>query len=517
MQTTSNERLAGFLNMAQPTDRVKHESRSWYESSRKFPVISTTMKIFLSYSSIDRDLADQIRLTLVAQKHSVFLDRHDLAPGLEYDARIAQAIENADLFIFLISPESIAAGRYTLTELSIAQRTWSHPDPHVLPVMIRVTPIEHIPPYLKAVTILKPAGNIPADVAAEVRRRKGRFPGRLRWVLGGAAVAAVAGLVFGLSGLGMHAQQAAQLLQAARSLEAAGDHASAWSEIQEARAHVAESPFGSVLQHSLAQQIADQQINIAVAWLDNMRLQEDQRFSTLTSGLLPTLDEAISTAEGERKADLLAHRGWADFLRSRDNVGTAAPESYYRRALEVDPRNVYAHAMWGHWIAWRRGKLADAQAHFNAALASGRQRPYVRGLQLASMRNMRGEETDAELLRIVHDMQSHQEPLKEDTRSDIRSIYYFACGNASRDTIAALETSLPAKAHVALLRSLFFQPNQPNPPDTPLQLCLARFEEKAGLSMDALKTYQTLHASLTARDPMWQMTRSAIARLSRAQ
>ncbi|MGD9729967.1 MAG: hypothetical protein AB7V39_26815, partial [Nitrospiraceae bacterium] len=71
--------------------------------------------------------------------------------------------------------------------------------------------------------------------------------------------------------------------------------------------------------------------------------------------------------------------------------------------------------------------------------------------------------------------------------------------------------------HVDLLRRLFFNVDQSEPPTVSQQLCLAKLEERAGLSMDALKTYQTLHASLTPRDPMWQTTRSAITRLSRAK
>ena len=476
------------------------------------------MKIFISYSSADRDLADRVRLALVAQKHKVFVDRHDLDPGQEYDARIAQAIEQADLFIFLLSPESLNEGRYTITELGIAQRKWTHPDPHVLPVMVRATPIEHIPPYLKAVTILNPAGDIPADVAEEVRRRKTRFPGQLRWIAGGGAVVLfLGGLLLVLSGSGRHVRQASELLQAARSHETAGDYEAAWSQIQGAHAHLAESMLGSILQPSLAEEVAGRQIDIAIAWLEHMRLHEGHHFSTLVNRLLPSLDEAIATATGEWKADLLAHRGWADFLRSRDNDQAAAPESYYRHALEVDSNNVYAHAMWGHWIAWHHGKLADVQTHFNAALASGRQRPYVRSMQMVSMRNMRANDAEAETLRIVHDMQSHQEPLPEEARSNVRSMYYSACGRASRDDIAKLLMSLSAGDHVTLLRGLFFGPNQPDQPDISLRLCLARLEEQAGLAVDALKTYQTLRASLTPRDPIWQQTKSAIARLSRVK
>ena len=52
--------------------------------------------------------------------------------------------------------------------------------------MLRLTPLEAIPPYLKAVTILRPEGNIAAEVASALRgwvsaeleggRRKARVP-----------------------------------------------------------------------------------------------------------------------------------------------------------------------------------------------------------------------------------------------------------------------------------------------------------------------------------------------------
>lgn len=470
---------------------------------------SSAMKIFLSYNSTDRDLADRVRLALLARNHTVFFDRKDLPPGHSFDVHIAQAIDQTDLFVFLISPESIAEGRYTLTELGLAERKWNHPDRHVLPIMVRATPIEQIPPYLKAVTIMKPAGDIPAEVADEIDRIAPQWWRRHRWVIGGLVAAAVAGLLYIVSGMGSHAQQATDLLQAARSLEAAGEHSSAWEKIEQARAHVAENPLSQLLQRSLAQHVTSEQVDIAIAWLDDMRLREGQRFSDLVSRLLPSLDEAIAATEGERKADLLAHRGWADFLRSRDSGQQFEPDSYYRRALEVDPTNVYAHAMWGHWIMWRHGNLDDAREHFNAALASGRQRPYVRMMQLVAMRNRRGDDTDAETLRIVHDMTLHKEPLTEPTRSDIRSIYYVACGRESPGNMETLLKSLPAKDHVELLRGL------PDARTIPQHLCLARLEEQAGLREDALKTYQALQKRLNPRDGLWPLTKTAVARLSR--
>ncbi len=128
------------------------------------------MKIFLSYSSKDRALAEQIHLALRAQGHNVFFDRSDLPAGEEYDVRIRQAIEDAGLFLFLVSPDSLSDGAYTLTELAIAQKTWEHPGGRVLPVMLRQTDITRLPPYLRAVTVLEPTGNLPAAVADAVHR-----------------------------------------------------------------------------------------------------------------------------------------------------------------------------------------------------------------------------------------------------------------------------------------------------------------------------------------------------------
>jgi len=136
-------------------------------------------------------------------------------------------------------------------------------------------------------------------------------------------------------------------------------------------------------------------------------------------------------------------------------------------------------------------------------------------MQLIAMRNRRGDDTDAERLRIVHDMSVHKEPLTDHTRSDIRSIYYFACGRESTGNMEPLLKGLAAKDHVDLLRRLFFNADEPDTQTIPLHLCLGRFEEQAGLQEDALQTYQELQKRLTPRDAIWSLTKAAVARLSR--
>ena len=72
------------------------------------------------------------------------------------------------------------------------------------------------------------------------------------------------------------------------------------------------------------------------------------RDEDLVKRTLPVLARGASDAKGERLANLLAHMGWADYLRGGlAGSGGPDPEKHYRTALEADPANVYAHAMWG--------------------------------------------------------------------------------------------------------------------------------------------------------------------------
>ena len=112
------------------------------------------MKVFLSYASQDIVSAKAIYLALRDQGHSVFFDRAELPAGDEYHNRIRVAVEKSRLFLFLISPNAIDAGSYTLTELDIAEKTGKK----ILPVLLEKTPIEALPASIKAITFLQPEG-----------------------------------------------------------------------------------------------------------------------------------------------------------------------------------------------------------------------------------------------------------------------------------------------------------------------------------------------------------------------
>lgn len=126
------------------------------------------MRIFLSHASQDNDAAEQIYLTLINARHEVFFDGAVVKAGDDFNIRIQEHIEKCQLFIFLISPDSIAKTSYALSELKLARQKWQHPQGHVLPVIIRKTPYDLIPPYLQAVSILEPEGNAAAEVGQQV-------------------------------------------------------------------------------------------------------------------------------------------------------------------------------------------------------------------------------------------------------------------------------------------------------------------------------------------------------------
>jgi len=150
------------------------------------------MRIFLSYASEDRPRAEEVALALQANGHELFFDRTELEGGEAFHRVIREQIATADRLVFLISPDSMAAGSYCLTELRMARERWPHPRGRVLPVMLEPTPMERVPAYLRSVTILEPEGNVAAEVAA-------RLPGRRLGA--GVLVAAALAVVLAAAGI----------------------------------------------------------------------------------------------------------------------------------------------------------------------------------------------------------------------------------------------------------------------------------------------------------------------------
>jgi len=456
------------------------------------------MKIFISYSSRYRDLVERLRLALVGEGHEPFVDRAELEPGETFDAELREAIENCDVFIFVLSPESVAPGSYALAELALAQSRWRHPRGRVLPVELAPTPIDTVPPYLRAVTILEPQGDpVPGITAAIARLGPGRHRGR--WIA--LAVALVAAAVAGGWLWHERTQQDAALRQAvatARDLCVGGSYSAGWTRLSDLAAG------------KPAPTLAAAREDCAMAWLRDVRVRSDkQTFGDIVNPLLPVLVEGLTTASGERAADLRAHLGWADVLRGRDSEVTD-PDALFRRAMEDSPGNVYANAMRAHFLA-QSNREQEAAAHFAAAIAAQRDRAFVRRMQLGAWLWRAGYNLRA--LQTVNDMRLQGEALSQDQRYSLWSPLYSA-GLISVDDDRAFLAALAPADHLATFDWLY--PQSRNDSETAQwRYVRALLQLQAGQREQAIAALEALRAELLAdRQPgrTLDLTQRALSR-----
>ena len=117
------------------------------------------------------------------------------------------------------------------------------------------------------------------------------------------------------------------------------------------------------------------------------------------------------------------------------NPSTAAPS-------KPIPANPHAHAHWGHWLAVQR-TLAEANTQFEAALASGRARPYVRAVQLAALLLAGHPAFDTAYIAAVADMVRNREPVDAAVRDRVYTLYAFT-GSSPTRVSRELTAAVPA-------------------------------------------------------------------------
>jgi hypothetical protein len=207
------------------------------------------MKIFLSYASEDRAVAEDVYLALTAAGHQVFFDRGDLKAGTDFHARIEDAVKAADLVVFLISARSIAPGSYTLTELKYVREKWPHPKGRLVPVKLGEVSFEAIPAYLRSVTVLEPEGDVAAEVASAARLQgdaleAGTHRRRRRNALAFGGIVALAMLVAGLVYLLPRSASAppANVDTGTSSTEASGTGADLLRQLNGVNVHISVDP-----------------------------------------------------------------------------------------------------------------------------------------------------------------------------------------------------------------------------------------------------------------------------------
>lgn len=261
----------------------------------------------------------------------------------------------------------------------------------------------------------------------------------LKWV--GAATAVIS-LILGARQLitvvtdrSQRTRDSAEFTALAHQQADRGDFADAWKSLDRAE------------DRSRTEATAAARLDVGFRWLEDGRPGPDQPFSRITDPVVPALDRALLDPQHPRRADILAHLGWATFLKGRD-TGTGDPAPLYKQALAVDPHNVYASVMLAHWMVWEGEPLDKARPYFDAALATGRERPFVRTLQLAALRNRNDTASDTESIRVVNSMRQQNEMLDQRSAREAYLTYLRRYGPRARTTDAG-DSGIPATDLVA--------------------------------------------------------------------
>ena len=100
-------------------------------------------QVFISYSRKDKDFVRKLGEALVAQKREAWVDWKDIPLTAEWQKEILTNIENAENFIFIISPESAASPN---CRKEIDHAVANHK--RMIPILYRAVPDEAIPEAL---------------------------------------------------------------------------------------------------------------------------------------------------------------------------------------------------------------------------------------------------------------------------------------------------------------------------------------------------------------------------------
>lgn len=339
-----------------------------------------------------------------------------------------------------------------------------------------------------------------------------KFSQVLKWVGYATAIlslgGAVAGIVRFVYGRAETHRKVAALISAEAVQLQSRDYESAWRSLEQAAQLLPD-----------ARKVRDAQESLAMAWLENVHLHENQKFSDVTQKLEPILTRAVAASgPGPRRADLRAHLGWVYFLETRDGRFDLDPAGPYAEAVQEDHNNPYAQAMWGFWVLWQHcDRVNDGEGHFAAALISRREEDYVRELQLAALLNCNDEQSDAELIRVANAMRGEQKIIDEETRWRIWPLYYFHFARETPEKARFIHSVAPAE-HLATFHWLFDALPLSDSDRFSRMYYLAVLQEAAGLGEDALANYRAvLKQTPPDGGSRWQGASAGAKRLSRSQ
>jgi tetratricopeptide (TPR) repeat protein len=262
------------------------------------------------------------------------------------------------------------------------------------------------------------------------------------------------------------------------------------------------------------------QEDVAMDWIRDVRVESGKgSFGEAIAPALAVIDGSVASATGARRADLLAHTGWAIFLLWRDGDRRLSPAEKYREALSVDPKNPYANAMLAHWVLFQdHDKVPEAKRLFDTAVQSGRALDAVRTLQWAGYTNSSTAEATAERVRLADAMRRGNEMLNARQAQSLWGPYYFATPPSREQDRQVLLDALPPDDHISTLGWAFEEyAGKDESRRSTIRYYVALLHEKAGRTDQAGNDLRTLEKELMAAQITGSLRQGVEAALKRLQ
>jgi tetratricopeptide (TPR) repeat protein len=450
------------------------------------------------------------------------MDVEDVAPGQVFTDTINRTIAGCEVVLVVIGPKwmeilekraQVQQPDYVRHEVEAALSN----RVTVIPVLVggaTMAQLSNLPPAIASLKLYNAAelrdSTFKDDctrLAKSLKVRAAPQSGRSKrqvWIGAATAVALIIVGVFGFlatrkpdESRGANYAIEAQLATA-RSQANRGEYESAFRSYQKV---LAEHPADSAT--------LDLQADAAMGWIRNFHVlvPEGKKAEDLAgpalAELISVFDAALARtdAKGSRAADVLAHLGWAHWLNQRmahKEFGPAA-ERDLRESLRLDASNVFANAMLGNWIIQNNRSTDEALRCLEAAVKTGKERAFVRRMQLGAMTYNDDPRISQELIRAVNDMRKNGEPIEDVYKR--RTLSAYSPMN-SMDELKQTLSALPPDEALATFQWLdgpLTQASEADQRRLRRDFINAIILEVAGKNQEALAAFSTLGRELKKR------------------
>lgn len=250
--------------------------------------------------------------------------------------------------------------------------------------------------------------------------------------------------------------------------------------------------------------------DLSLLWVRSFHADIELLDQTLDS-ITETLYRGLATADAHQTSTILAHVGYLQVIRKFNRLPIFTDvDNLFRQALEANPDNAYANAMFARWMLLERpmtvDRLQQSEQLFLKAMTHTDTRYFVRRLQFSAFTpysygyNDKIEVTALTvLLRAGIDMLHNNEALPTSDRLNKILDGYGSMGKAEH--VEALLDALPADDHLKVYQWLLAADD-----DTreimikQSNYVIARLHERLGNNETALEYYNELLGTETRKE-----------------